>query len=225
MKVLGIETSTKVCSVGVADLRGISAESAAEDRHVHSDMIVSLIEQTMRASGLALQELEAVAVSVGPGSFTGLRIGMSAAKGLCRALKLPLVAVPTFEAVACAVFDAHRHEERVMVAVDAKRDDLYITVFEKTGEACRPLGETEIIPDAKLRAALGSTRLVCTDRVAMASESPGEELVVLDLHRFVSGARVAVRGRARLLQGLFSDVGTLEPLYLKDFVVRQPSRG
>lgn len=223
MKVLGIETSTKVCSVGLADGHSLCAESSAEDRHVHSDMIVSLIEQTMRTSGLALPELEAVAVSVGPGSFTGLRIGMSAAKGLCKALRLPLVAVPTFEAVACAVFDAHRREGRVMVAVDAKRDDLYITLFERAGEDCRPVGETEIIPTSKLRSALGSTRLVCIDRVAMATESTDAELAVLDLHRFVSGARVAMRGRARLLQGLFSDVGTLEPLYLKDFVVRQHS--
>lgn len=223
MKVLGIETSTKICSVGIADIRGVVAESSAEDRHVHSDMIVSLIEQTMRASALALSELEAVAVSVGPGSFTGLRIGMSAAKGLCRALKLPLVAVPTFEAVACAVFDAHRQQERVMVAVDAKRDDLYITMFEKTGEGCRPLGETVIIPSSKLRSMLSSTRLVCTDQGALVPESPGADLVMLDLHRFVSGGRVAARGCARALQGLFSDVESLEPLYLKDFVVRQPS--
>jgi len=225
VKVLGIETSTKVCSVALVDGRGVCAESSAEDRHVHSDMIVSLIEQTMRSSGVALPEVEAVAVSVGPGSFTGLRIGMSAAKGLCKALTIPLVAVPTFEAVASAVFDAHPHEKRVMVAVDAKRDDLYITMFEKAGEACRILGETEIIPASKLRSALGSTRLVCTDRAALATGSPGAELAVLDYLRFVSGARVARRGRARLLQGLFSDVGTLEPLYLKDFVVRQPPQG
>jgi len=70
---------------------------------------------------------------------------------------------------------------------------------------------------------LGSTRLLCTDQGAFVAESPGAELVVLDLHRFVSGAQVAFRGRRRALQGLFSDVESLEPLYLKDFVVRQPS--
>jgi len=223
VKVLGIETSTKICSVGLADSRGIVAENSAEDRHVHSDMIVSLIERTMRRAETELAQLEAVAVSVGPGSFTGLRIGMSAAKGLCRALELPLVAVPTFEAVACAVFDAHPEQARVMVAVDAKRDDLYITLFEKTGAGCRPLGETAIIPALKLRSMLGSTRLLCTDQGASAMEPPGAELTVLDLHRFVSGARVAFSGRLRARQGLFSDVESLEPLYLKDFVVRRPS--
>lgn len=225
MTVLGIETSTRVCSVGLADDGGIVQESSAVDRHIHSDMIVGLMEQTMRASQCALTDLGAVAVSLGPGSFTGLRIGMSAAKGLCRALGLPIVAVPTFEAVACAVFDAHADQERVMVAVDAKRDDLYITMFERTRDGCRPLGETEIIPAVTLRSVLGSARLLCTDHPAAVPEALDVELAVLDLHRFVSGARIASLGRSRALQGLFGDVESLEPLYLKDFVVRQPSRG
>jgi len=223
MIVLGIETSTPVCSIGVADGLGGTWETSVVDRHVHSDLIVTLIRQTVEAAGIGVERLESVAVSSGPGSFTGLRIGMSTAKGLCKALNVPIVAVPTFEAVACAVFDADGRVDRVMVAVDAKRDDFYIALLERAGGTCRPMAQTAVVPLAELRSVLGNVRVLCTDRPAQLLEHFGDQVTVLEMQQFLSGARIAQLGRERAVKGQVNDVVSVEPLYLKDFVVRQPS--
>ena len=225
MIVLGIETSSPVCSIGLVDDRGRTWETAVEDRHVHSDSIVGLIGQTIAKADLALEALQGVAISAGPGSFTGLRIGMSAAKGLCKALNIPIVAVSTFEAVAGGVLAAHPESDRVMVAVDAKRDDFYIMMFERKNEKCRPLGEAAVIGRSALRAVLGDVRLICTDRAAEMGEYLGGGTTVVEMRQVLSGARIALRGQERALKGLWDDVVSLEPLYLKDFIVRQPPAG
>jgi tRNA threonylcarbamoyladenosine biosynthesis protein TsaB len=225
MIVLGIETSTQVCSIGLVDGQGGRWETSIVDRHIHSEKLVTLLERTMAAAALERTSLGAIAISIGPGSFTGLRIGLSAAKGLCKALGAPIVAVSTFEAVATGVFDEKTGAERVMVAVDAKGDDFYITVFERVGDSCRALSKTAIVPLNSARSVLAETRLVCTDRIDRVRDCFGPKTEVLDIHRYCSGARVAAWGRGLALQGRWSNVATLEPFYMKDFVVRQSPGG
>jgi tRNA threonylcarbamoyladenosine biosynthesis protein TsaB len=115
MTVLGIETSTAVCSVGLANDSGSCTEQSLVESHIHSEKLLTLVRGVCEDQKFALSQLDSVAISIGPGSFTGLRIGLSTAKGICYSLGIPLIAVPAFEAIADAVFACHPKFDRVVV--------------------------------------------------------------------------------------------------------------
>ncbi len=221
MNVLGIESSSPVCSIGLVDGQGRTWENSVVDRHVHSDRMVGLIEQTIATAGLQMAHIDAVAISLGPGSFTGLRIGMSTAKGLCTARNLQIVGVPTFEAIGAGILESVRGAQRVMVVVDAKRDDFYIMKLERAGDGSRPLGEAAVVPARAIRSMAEGVDVVCTDRTEELREILGTQLTIVKMQQFISGARVAVLGQKRAAAGQRDSVESLEPLYLKDFIVRQ----
>ncbi len=100
MIILGLETSTAVCSVGLFRDGLPEIERSIRESHIHSEKLLSLVQEVIQAAGVSLDRVDAIAISIGPGSFTGLRIGLSTAKGLSFALDKPIVAVATFEAMA-----------------------------------------------------------------------------------------------------------------------------
>ncbi len=219
-KVLGIETSTVMCSVAVIDEAGRSAEGeerSMHEPHVHSEKLLTIAQEVLAESGLRLNELTAIAVSVGPGSFTGLRIGLSTAKGLCYALGLPIVAVPTFEAIAAAVVADRPDVHRVAVVADARQGECYVASFLRGAHGLRADVETQVIAADRLQAVVGfdeRTTLVA-DEGAMAMLDTREAVVPFhDYCRAVSIARLGLQ-KPRL-----RDWSDLEPMYLKDFVVR-----
>ena len=120
MIVLGIETSTEVCAVGLANDDGAYAERALVESHIHSEKLLTLITEILEQQHTQLSELDAISVSIGPGSFTGLRIGLSTAKGLCFALGKPLVIVPTLEAMAMAVRSRNQARRRAAAVSTAR---------------------------------------------------------------------------------------------------------
>lgn len=99
MNLLGIETSTAACGVAVVSDGGMNVERSIVEAHIHSEKLLTLVRTVLGEAKIGLNEIDAVAVSIGPGSFTGLRIGLSSAKGLCYALEKPLLTVPTFDAI------------------------------------------------------------------------------------------------------------------------------
>ena len=102
--ILNIETATKNCSVALAkEGKTIGCKEMAEEGYSHAERLHVFIEEIIKEAGIALKDLSAIAVSQGPGSYTGLRIGVSAAKGLCYALDIPLIAVDTLQALASQV--------------------------------------------------------------------------------------------------------------------------
>src|ERR1700739_4792357 len=98
--ILQIETAAAACSVALASKGEILAEKQVSGRGVHAELITLFIEEVIASAGIKYEELDAIAVSSGPGSYTGLRIGISTAKGLCFALEKPLIAIETLEAMA-----------------------------------------------------------------------------------------------------------------------------
>src|ERR1700744_5768445 len=103
--ILQIETATTVCSVALANQGKILAVKQLNERNVHAEAITIFIQDVLNEGGVKYEDLHAVAVSCGPGSYTGLRIGVSTAKGLCFALDKPLIAVETLQAMAQGVID------------------------------------------------------------------------------------------------------------------------
>jgi tRNA threonylcarbamoyladenosine biosynthesis protein TsaB len=220
--VLGIETSTETCSVGLAGDFGVPVERSIVESRIHSEKLLTLVQAVCAGQKLKLSQLDGVAVSIGPGSFTGLRIGLSSAKGLCYALQKPLAAVPTFEAVATAVCTSHPESVRIVVCVDAKQGEYYIGVYEKNGTTVKvwvPV-QRKTLDEAVTLANTANATLV-TDRTEEAEKIAGDDGLVRNILPYCRGGIVASLGYGRLKADETVDIGSIEPYYLKDFIVQK----
>ena len=126
MLLLAIDTTTRVCSVALGDHEKILAEYHLNVKNTHSQRLMPLIVSLFRDSGIDKSRLEGVALSIGPGSFTGIRIGMATAKGLCQGLNIPAVGVMTLDALAeaCAFFSG-----LICPILDARKNQVYTALY------------------------------------------------------------------------------------------------
>ncbi|WP_053406634.1 tRNA (adenosine(37)-N6)-threonylcarbamoyltransferase complex dimerization subunit type 1 TsaB [Persicobacter sp. CCB-QB2] len=133
--ILNIETATPVCSVALFKDGELQALQELFIEKSHSNLLTVVIEQLMKNVGLEMNQLDAVAVSAGPGSYTGLRIGLSTAKGLCHALDIPLIAIDTLSAMVRTVaHTADRPNALYCPMLDARRMEVYCQLSEANGE-------------------------------------------------------------------------------------------
>jgi tRNA threonylcarbamoyladenosine biosynthesis protein TsaB len=132
---LHIETATEQCSVALTDNATLLAQkSILEGGFKHAAKLHVFIDEILREANISISELDAVAISAGPGSFTGLRIGSVAAKGLCFALDIPLIALPTLQLLAAP----HWQNSKVVALLDARRDEVYTATFDLGGKELSP---------------------------------------------------------------------------------------
>jgi tRNA threonylcarbamoyladenosine biosynthesis protein TsaB len=222
MTILGLETSTAVCSVGLFRDGLPEIEESLRESHIHSEKLLTLVDQVVRETGIVLSQLDAIAVSIGPGSFTGLRIGLSTAKGLAFALGKPLVAVSTFEAIAEAGRRAHHDASGFTVLIDAKKEEWYVGQFRVADGNTTVSMPVEVVSNQEVLAMVrrDASFLVLTDGVDAMTQLLGDVVTVEDVHVYCRGGVVASMAREKVLRKEFSDVAELEPVYLKDFVIR-----
>jgi tRNA threonylcarbamoyladenosine biosynthesis protein TsaB len=221
MTILGLETSTAVCSVGLFRENRHCIEMSLQESHIHSEKLLTLVQEVLRSGETTMEQLDAIAVSIGPGSFTGLRIGLSTAKGLSFALDKPVLAVPTFEAIAEAGRQKHPEVRSVVVLMDAKKGEWYVGQFvvENAQMLQRGAVEVKVLQDA-LSVAKAASSLVLTDSEDILRQHLGENVVIEDALPCCRGDIVALLGHRKAVRKEFADVAALEPLYLKDFIVR-----
>jgi tRNA threonylcarbamoyladenosine biosynthesis protein TsaB len=134
MMVLGIETATSLGSIALVTESEVIAEYTLNIRRTHSERLMGMIARLLSDTDVALTDLDGIAVSIGPGSFTGLRIGLSTAKGLCFANTLPLTAVPTLEAMASRMCFARYP---VCPLLDARKQEVYAAIYDVSDGAVR----------------------------------------------------------------------------------------
>lgn len=218
--ILNIETATKNCSVCIAkDGVAVSLREYAGEGYAHAEKLHVFIDEALKEAGIAYKDLGAVAVSMGPGSYTGLRIGVSAAKGLCYALYVPLIAVDTLELLARKI--TVQQGETIIPMIDARRMEAYTALFDSNYQRVR---ETlaEIITKDSFSDITGTVHLL-GDGAAKCRE-------VLDDSRFVYHDDILYPSSAEMAAISFSkhqnddtvDVAYFEPFYLKDFLVGKP---
>ncbi|HTP11993.1 MAG TPA: tRNA (adenosine(37)-N6)-threonylcarbamoyltransferase complex dimerization subunit type 1 TsaB [Bacteroidota bacterium] len=226
MNILGLETSSIVCSVGLTNERGFTVERSLIDPHIHSEKLLTLISDVLKQAELSLQNIDAVAVSIGPGSFTGLRIGLSTAKGLCFSLDKPLVAVPTFDAVARLAWDDHAGLEAITIALDAKQGDFYVASQARKRRGLPLRAEISKLDPDEIRArdAGDGHSAWITDRTDVLVDAGVSPSRVLDYILFCGGRTVAGIGLEKYRVQEFADVTSVEPMYLKEFIVKQAPR-
>jgi len=132
--ILCLETSSSICSVAVFDMGNLIVSEEAASVNSHSNLIIPMAEAVLQKAGVRFEELEAIAVSAGPGSYTGLRIGVSTAKGFCDAHDIPLIAIPTLEAMADGFVQSHGLTDGLICPMfDARRMEVYYWLGDTKG--------------------------------------------------------------------------------------------
>ncbi len=222
MKILGLETSSAVCSVGLFHEGEPGIEQSVGESHIHSEKLLTLVQDVLRSGHIGMEQLDAIAISIGPGSFTGLRIGLSTAKGLSFALDKPLVAVATFEAIAEAARGQYQASGTIVVLIDAKKEEWYVGRYLAEDANVRASGPVAVksLGDAISGIKGDRSALILTDKVDVLRRALDIGATIEDVHACCRGDVVAAVAHSRVLKREFSDAAALEPMYLKDFVVR-----
>ncbi|QXD14362.1 tRNA (adenosine(37)-N6)-threonylcarbamoyltransferase complex dimerization subunit type 1 TsaB [Rhodocaloribacter litoris] len=230
---LAIETATDVCSVALMQHGTVVAASTLVRPRAHAENLVPMIRDVLGYAGVPPERLEAVAVSKGPGSYTGLRIGVSTAKGLVVALGIRLVGVPSLEALAAQLVPVTAPGDLICTAFNARRDEVYVAAFRRAADGLTPAAETAALPVTALADWLpspgaGRLWLAGEGAPAVAAALPParrEDLHLVDPACLVPDAGAVARlGRLRLERGQTEDPATFEPFYLKPFVARKAPR-
>jgi tRNA threonylcarbamoyladenosine biosynthesis protein TsaB len=217
MLVLGVETSTMQGGVALVGPQGLLSEYTLNVAATHSERLLPAIDQMLRDAGLTLARVEGLAVSIGPGSFTGLRIGLSTVKGLAYATGLPLVGVPTLEALAWSVPFAG---PPVCPVLDARRQEVYAALFRFTGRRLERLMEDTALTPEALCERIQAPTLFLGDALGaygeLFAERLGDRLILPPVSsRGARPACVAELGRERLLRGERDQASSLVPRYLR----------
>lgn len=223
--ILCIETGTDICSVGIArNGELLSLRESGEGRD-HARNLGLFVDELLRETGVAPDELDAVAVGKGPGSYTGLRIGVSFAKGMCYGLQIPLIAVGSLDALTevaaedydAGIIDVENWEEALLVPmVDARRMEVYTQIFTTD---VKPLSEVsaEIVTENSFEKWRSERQIVIFGNGAAKCKDILPDATFVEI---VPSARGLARlAQERLDAGLTEDIAYFEPFYLKDFVV------
>jgi tRNA threonylcarbamoyladenosine biosynthesis protein TsaB len=224
--ILGIETATSVCSVGLAEGDHLIAELRFNIKNIHAEVLSKSIEQLLRLSKIDLKNIEAFAVSIGPGSFTGLRIGLATAKGLAFASDKPLLAVSTLQAqaAACSQYSVDSNQRSVAPVIKARQEEVYTARFRPNWPA--PIAESEevLLKVQNFPNWLQVPAILCGNGVALLQASGvlnnrSDLTIVPEAAAMLSGGLVARLGALKLAAGESSDWATLEPRYLQEFEI------
>jgi len=221
--ILQIETATTVCSVALAEEGNILAYKEVEQRNIHAEAITVFIDELFQTTSKQYKDLYAVAVSCGPGSYTGLRIGISVAKGLCFALDKPLIAIETLEAMTDGMIAQHTLDDdrNVLLCpmIDARRMEVFTAVFDSNGNRVKNTS-AEIIDGNSFSDLLNDNKMIFFgDGAEKCREVLGSKVNVQIISGFQNSARYLTKKAAeKYLAGNFVDVAYFEPYYLKDFI-------
>ena len=227
--ILQIDTATQVCSAALSANGETMACIDIDEPNVHASRLTLLVEELMQKTGLTVNDLSAVAVSEGPGSYTGLRIGVSTAKGLCYAADLPLIGVDTLAAMANGFITSG---DRFMAAgiqlhpmVDARRMEVYTAVFDH--RLAQLIAPKAVVIDEQSFDDLGTGRQAVlfgngADKFAELFAGYVHVDVVTGFKN--SAGHLSGPAYRAFLAGEFADVAYFEPYYLKDFVATKPKR-
>jgi tRNA threonylcarbamoyladenosine biosynthesis protein TsaB len=217
--ILSIETSTTVCSVALHRGQKLLTSAEIQIEKSHSRFITILIEKLFSDSGEKINNLSAIAVSKGPGSYTGLRIGVSTAKGICYALDKPLIAIDTLESMAYQVNQSNVHKALLCPMIDARRMEVYCALYDANLN-CEENVKAVIIDENSFKEILSSQQvLFFGDGSQKCAEVLGKNKNAFFLEKInPSAISIGELALNTFEEKRFEDVAYFEPFYLKDFV-------
>lgn len=218
--ILSIETSTAVCSVALSENSIITALKETDAGFSHAEKLTLFISDILNESGKTLHDLDAIAVSGGPGSYTGLRIGVSVAKGLCYALDKPLINIPTLDAMASGAIANIFESDNCLYCpmIDARRMEVYTALFTHELQCLNPV--EAVIVDENFLAEEGRNKKIflfgdgsgkCREILSNRSEFIFQE------EKFISAKHLSGPAYKKYEEKSFENLALFEPFYLKEF--------
>lgn len=216
--ILNLETATTNCSVSIArDGKILAIKEHDTPNYSHSEQLHVFIEEVAKKGAISLQELDAIAVSKGPGSYTGLRIGVSAAKGLCFSLDIPLISIATLKSMA---FQSKLTKvDYIIPVLDARRMEVYSHVFDVNLNTVRETKADIIDVDSYLEYAQKGKVLLAGNGAEKCKDVLMHHNFSFDTAVVPSSSEMATLSFEKYQKKDFEDVAYFEPYYLKDFIV------
>ena len=230
MKILALDTSSKICSVAIMEDDRKIIELHSDDEKTHSVKLMPMIDEAFKTSNLNLDDIDLLVACVGPGSFTGVRIGISTVKAFADAKKLPVVGVNSLESLANNLIDMNLDNCLICSMIDAKNNNAYCGVFEKVNEKVQSVADlmadetVNIIK--KINSVLENNN--CYNRIIFVGDGSFvykellennvkcKNIAFADLEKNVANSiSVAISGYDKYLNGIYGNSNSIVPLYLR----------
>ncbi|MFH4964595.1 tRNA (adenosine(37)-N6)-threonylcarbamoyltransferase complex dimerization subunit type 1 TsaB [Gaetbulibacter sp. M235] len=218
--ILNIETATTNCSVSISkDGNTIVLKEDYDKNYSHAERLHVYIDEVLKEANIESNQLDAIAVSKGPGSYTGLRIGVSAAKGLCFALNKPLISIPTLEALAHQVVS---NDGIIVAMLDARRMEVYAAIFDSNYNQIKET-QAEILDESSFKEYLNKGKVYFIGNgVEKTKALISHPNAIFIENKLPSANEMGSLATFKYKKIDFEDVAYFEPYYLKDFVVLKP---
>ena len=228
--IICLETATNICSVALCDSAGVVSLRESSDIKSHASVLTVFIEEVLKEKGLRAHDLEAIAVSKGPGSYTGLRIGVSVAKGIAYAASIPLIGIETtlsmFWGIAGNPDNQKKYESNSLYCpmLDARRMEVYYAIYDAKGNILKGIS-AEIISEATFSNIPDSQKIIIFgDGAAKCKELiKGTNIFFANEFR-ISASYMHIPVYQAFKSHDFEDVAYFEPFYLKDFITSKPRK-
>lgn len=223
-RILSIETSTSICSVAIHEQGELIALAEIKEPGAHAEKLLLLVDELFEKAGLSFADLDAVAVSQGPGSYTGLRIGVSTAKGIAYALEIPLIGINTLQAMAASQSVAPG--DYVVAVLDARRKEVYTQTFGDSLQELSPI-EAVVLEEGVFASILEKGRVYFVgDGVEKVKEEvkSANALFIADLAISLSAKNMGVLASEKYVRKEWEDLAYFVPNYLKEFKALQSTK-
>lgn len=224
--ILGIETATKVCSIALSKDDELLAIEEVGGEYSHAENVTNFIEKVVKKANIQFNDIDAIAVSKGPGSYTGLRIGVSSAKGLCYALNKPLIAIDTLQAMALRMAKQTSDKNLLFCPmIDARRMEVYTAIYNASNELIEPIS-------AKIIDENSFSQLLTKQKVLFFGDGAEKCKIIFEQHSnalfnddiLPSATEINELALKKLNNNELEDVAYFEPFYLKDFIATTPKK-
>ena len=228
--IICLETATNLCSVALCDSAGVISLRESNEPKSHASMLTIFIDEILKEKGIRARDLEAIAVSKGPGSYTGLRIGVSVAKGIAYAASIPVIAIETtlsmFYGISKSYIKSQAEDKNLLFCpmLDARRMEVYYAIYNINGKKIKDIS-AEIISEDSFKNIPESQKIIFFGDGA----SKCKEVIIQKNAHFADDFRIsATHMHIPVFHAFknhhYEDVAYFEPLYLKDFIASKPRK-
>lgn len=220
--ILNIDTATDICSVALANNATLLAYRENKDGKSHAKTLLPFIADVLQEAKIASHQLEAVAISMGPGSYTGLRIGTSTAKGLCYALNIPLIAIPTLQIIAAGVAHSYSANHQIVPLLDARRMEVFTCIYDSNLQPVTEVTATVVDENTFSPIAQNHLTVFCGNGVEKCTPILRQyQQATLDSTP-ISARNMTALSAQQFSQQKFENVAYFEPFYLKEYIAAKP---
>ena len=228
--IICLETATSICSVALCNSDGVVSLKETNELKSHASMLTVYIEQILKENGLRAHDLGAIAVSKGPGSYTGLRIGVSTAKGIAYGASIPLIGIETTYSMfwgISALWNKNQPDNKDTLfcpMLDARRMEVYNAIYDHNGNTIKEISADIIeedsfsdISESKKIIFFGDGAAKCKEVIKRRNAHFADDFVISAAHMYIPAIKA-------FKEQQFEDVAYFEPFYLKDFITTKPKK-